>query len=224
MNEETNFRLKSPPGGGPNRGIHPGIVAYKRARILEVASALIHAKGYDAATLEMVADQLDVTKPFLYTYFRSKSDILRAICEVGVRESLAALDRVATNEGTSVERLRAALSEVAQIIIERYQYIDVYQREMKSLERSSAQQLIRLRHEFDLRIGRLIEACQNDGFVTVKDAPAMSVWIGGLLSWITNCYRSGSRRSRETIVDQVVTASLRLIGINADEFPADSRK
>lgn len=214
MNKETSVSLKSRPGGGARRGLQPSVIAYKRERILEVASALIHAKGYEAATMEMVADELEVTKPFLYTYFRNKGDILRAICEVGVSESLAALDRVAATEGTSVDRLRRSLIEVAQIIIERYQYIDVYQREMKSLDRASAQHLIQLRHEFDLRIGRMIQACVDEGFVTVQDAPAMSVWIGGLMSWITNCYRPGSRRSRETVVEQVVTASLRIIGLN----------
>jgi AcrR family transcriptional regulator len=213
MTKMTSVPLKSRPGGGAKRGLQPSVIAYKRERILEVASALIHAKGYDAATMEMVADELQVTKPFLYTYFRNKSDILRAICEVGVSESLAALDRVAETDGTSVDRLRTSLGEVARIIIERYQYIDVYQREIKSLDRASAQHLIRLRHEFDLRIGRMIQACVDDGYVTVTDAPAMSVWIGGLMSWITNCYRPGSRRSRETVIEQVVTASLRIIGL-----------
>ena len=214
MNKETSVPLKSRPGGGSKRGLQPSVIAYKRERILEVASALIHAKGYEAATMEMVADELHVTKPFLYTYFRNKSDILRAICEVGVSESLAALDRVAETDGTSVDRLRTSLVQVARIIIERYQYIDVYQREMKSLDRASAQHLIRLRHEFDLRVGRMIQACVDEGYVTIQDAPAMSVWIGGLMSWITNCYRPGSRRSRDTVIEQVVTASLRIIGLH----------
>lgn len=213
MNKHLGVSLKSRPGGGSKRELQPSVIAYKRERILDVASVLIHAKGYEAATMEMVADELDVTKPFLYTYFRNKRDILRAICEVGVSESLAALDRVAETDGTSVDRLRTSLTQVAGIIIERYQYIDVYQREMKSLDRASAQHLIRLRHEFDLRIGRMIQACVDEGHVVFEDAAAMSVWIGGLMSWITNCYRPGSRRSRDTVIEQVVTASLRIIGL-----------
>ena len=214
MNKEIGLPLKSRPGGGSKRVLQPGVIAYKRERILEVASALMHARGYEAATMEMVADELKVTKPFLYTYFRNKSDILRSICEVGVSESLAALDRAAEIDGNSVDRLRMSLVQVARIIIERYQYIDVYQREMKSLDRASAQHLIRLRHEFDLRVGRMIQACVDEGHVTIKDAPAMSVWIGGLMSWITNCYRPGSRRSRDTVIEKVVTASLRIVGLD----------
>jgi AcrR family transcriptional regulator len=195
------------------RDLKPGVVAYKRARILEEASLLFFERGYESATLEMLADRLSVTKPFLYTYFRNKSDILSAICELGVQESLHALDRVSQQGADSADRLRIALAEVAGIIIDRHEYIVVYQREMKNLDRADAQRIIRLRHEFDLRIGRLVEACQNDGLVAFEDAAAMSVWMGGLLSWITNCYRPGSRRSRDTIIKQVVHACMRLIGL-----------
>jgi AcrR family transcriptional regulator len=195
------------------RDLKPGVVAYKRARILEEASMLFFDRGYEAATLEILADRLSVTKPFLYTYFRNKGDILSAICEVGVQESLDALDRVSEQGADSVDRLRIALAEVAGIIIDRHEYIVVYQREMKNLDRADEQRIIRLRHEFDLRVARLVEACQRDGFVTLEDATTMSVWMGGLLSWITNCYRPGSRRSRETVIEQVVHACMRLIGL-----------
>ena len=197
----------SAPGTG--REIKPGVVAFKRARILEEASALFFEKGYEAATLEMLADRLSATKPFLYTYFKGKSAILSAICEVGVKESLAALDRMAETERTSIDLLKASLREV----VARHEYLVVYQREMMNLERTDAQRILRLRHEFDLRIGKLIEDCVRDGDVTVPDAAAMSVWIGGLLSWITYCYRPGSKRSAEMVVDQAVEACLRLIAV-----------
>ncbi len=201
----------SAPGTG--REIKPGVVAFKRARILEEASALFFEKGYEAATLEMLAARLSATKPFLYTYFKGKSAILSAICEVGVKESLAALDRMAETERTSIDLLKASLREVAEIIVARHEYLVVYQREMMNLERTDAQRILRLRHEFDLRIGKLIDDCVRDGDVTVPDAAAMSVWIGGLLSWITYCYRPGSKRSAEMVVDQAVEACLRLIAV-----------
>lgn len=202
----------SPPATG--REIKPGVVAFKRARILEEASALFCSKGYEAATLEMLADRLSATKPFLYTYFKGKSAILSAICELGVQESLTALDRMAATERRSIDMLKASLREVAEIIVTRHEYLVVYQREMMNLDRTDAQRILRLRHEFDLRVGRLIEDCVRDGYVKVDDAASMSVWIGGLLSWITHCYRPGSKRSAEVVVDQAVEACLRLVAAN----------
>lgn len=196
------------------RELKSGVAAFKRASILEEASNIFYEKGYEGATLDMLADRLGVTKPFLYTYFKNKSSILSAVCDRGVQESLAALDRIAQAEATSLQRLEASLREVAEIIIKHHQYLVVYQREMMNLDRTDAQRILRLRHEFDLKIGKLVEACQADGYVTVDNAASMSVWMGGLLSWITSCYRPGGRRSSDEIVEQVVTACLRLIGLD----------
>jgi AcrR family transcriptional regulator len=195
------------------RELKPSVVAYKRERILEEAGALFFTMGYEAATLDMLAERLSVTKPFLYTYYRNKGHILSAICELGVQESLAALDTVESKEGTSVDRLWAALASVANIIIDRYQYITIYQREMMNLDEADARRILRLRHQFDLRVAQLVETCRRDGYVTLEDAPEMAIWMGGLLSWITNCYGPGSKRSREVIVKQVVHACMRLIGL-----------
>lgn len=201
-------------GASSGRDIKPGVVAFKRARILEEASALFFEKGYEAATLEMLADRLSATKPFLYTYFKGKSAILSAICEMGVMESLSALERIEETDRNSLDMLKASLREVAEIILARHEYLMVYQREMMNLERGDAQRILRLRHEFDLRIGKMIEDCVRDGYITVPDASQMSVWIGGLLNWITHCYRPGSRRSKEDLLDQAVHACLRLVGLD----------
>lgn len=210
----TIRKAASAAGGREARQLKPEVIAYKRARILEEGSALFHALGYEAATLDMLAERLHVTKPFLYTYFRNKSDILSAVCEQGVRDSLAALDKAAEAPGTSTDRLRAALVEVARIIIDRREYIVVYQREMMNLEQADARRIMRQRHEFDLRVSALVEQCSRDGVVTVEDATAMAMWMGGLLSWIPSCYRPGSTRPKEQVIDQAVHGCMRLIGLD----------
>ena len=121
-------KLVVQPTGG--RELKPSVVAYKRERILEEAGSLFFTMGYEAATLDMLAERLRVTKPFLYTYYRNKGHILSAICDLGVKESLAALDALDGKAGTSVDRLWTALAAVANIIINRYEYITIYQREM----------------------------------------------------------------------------------------------
>jgi hypothetical protein len=73
---------------------------------------------------------------------------------------------------------------------------------------------MRQRHEFDIRIARLVDRCVQDGFVTNADATSMSMWMGGLLSWIPSCYRAGSSRPKQSVIDDVVQACLRLIGLN----------
>lgn len=47
--------------------------------ILQVAARLFAERGYERTTLEMIADELGLSKPALYYYVKSKEDILALI-------------------------------------------------------------------------------------------------------------------------------------------------
>jgi AcrR family transcriptional regulator len=51
----------------------------RRQDILDAASEVFAARGYNAATLQDIADQLGLTRQAFYYYFRSKQEILDAI-------------------------------------------------------------------------------------------------------------------------------------------------
>lgn len=50
-----------------------------RARIVEVATAIIDAEGLDALSTRRLAKELDVRAPSLYNHFRTKEEILDAV-------------------------------------------------------------------------------------------------------------------------------------------------
>ncbi len=47
------------------------ISAYKRGRLLEEAVTLFYERDCSGTTLDDIAGKLGVTKPFIYTHFRS---------------------------------------------------------------------------------------------------------------------------------------------------------
>ena len=71
------------------------ILAYKRERILEEAVKLFYERGFTGTTLDDIAAELGVTKPFIYTHFRSKTDLLAALCKPTIELSLDAVTRAA---------------------------------------------------------------------------------------------------------------------------------
>ena len=76
------------------------ILAYKRERILEEAVKLFYARGFNGTTLDDIAAELGVTKPFIYTHFRSKVDLLAALCKPTIEMSLAAVLQGSAMPGT----------------------------------------------------------------------------------------------------------------------------
>src|ERR1700709_225176 len=79
-----------------------------RARILQVARALIAEEGFPATSTRELSDRLGFTKAALYYHFRTKEDLLAALIEPAVDE-LERLVSAAEPRGAAGAR-RAALS------------------------------------------------------------------------------------------------------------------
>ena len=195
------------------RSLKSEFVAFKTNRIVEVASHLFYELGYSSCTLDNVADSLGVTKPFLYSYFKNKEALLAAICEVGISEALAVLEHTLAREHADHRTLLAeVVRKVGQIVIDRQEYVVVYQREMKHLSAKDYQRTLRLRHSFDHQIGELIREGAESGEFGHDVDPLVAVWIGGLISWIPTWYSRHGKRSADETIDYLVKAALRLAG------------
>ena len=188
------------------------VVAYKRQRILEEGSRLFFSRGYESSTLDMLADRLHVTKPFLYSYYRNKGEILSAICETGIRETLEAMEAARDTSASPRDMLAMMVAGSARVVIERQEYIVVYQRETKNLAREDARRILNLRRDFDHLIANVVEDGEHRGQFKVAGPGLAAVWIGALLTWIPNWYVPGGSRSADEVVDHVVDASMRLVG------------
>tara|TARA_B100000678_G_scaffold180744_1_gene150897 strand:- start:13840 stop:14586 length:747 start_codon:yes stop_codon:yes gene_type:complete len=194
------------------RRLKSELLNYKRHRILEQACHLFYELGYSRTTLEMVANALHVTKPFLYSYFKNKEAILAQICETGISESLEQLEYALALPGTHRDRFIELVRRVSYVVIQRQEHIVVYQREMKNLNRTDAQRILRERLDFDRQIAAHLRAGTESGEFDLAPDALTSVWIGGLISWIPVWYSEGGRLSKHDVVDQVVSSCLRMIG------------
>lgn len=184
---------------------------FKRRRILEEARELFYSHGYEATTLDAIADGLKVTKPFIYSYFKNKSEILRAICEIGIGSSLAALDEALATTLPPREKLRMIVEGVTTIILKNQKYIVVYEREEKNLAPEEAKQLMNLRREFGVRLARLLEDGAKSGDFDVDDALLTAVSIGGLLTWVASWYRPLGRWSQTDVTIHMIRNVERMV-------------
>jgi AcrR family transcriptional regulator len=85
----------------PVKGMSTRAVQAERTRqqILETAQRLFAELGYDATSLQMIADEMGLTKAAVYYHFRAKNDILHAAMEPGIRRLEALLDEAAAIRG-----------------------------------------------------------------------------------------------------------------------------
>lgn len=187
------------------------VAAYKRRRIVEEASHLFFANGYESTTLDAVAEQLNVTKPFIYSYYRNKSELLSEICQTGIQLSLTAMDEALAIDGTPADQLKMVVERVAHIILENQKYISVYISEEKSLDPIDARRIRELRHRFDNQLSALLVRGKEQGFFEFEDASRTAIWVSGVLSWIANWYHEGGKWSATEVVMDAITVVMRIV-------------
>ncbi|MDO8862157.1 TetR/AcrR family transcriptional regulator [Haliea sp. E1-2-M8] len=76
-----------------------------RERILQVALREFTRQGYDAVTVEALAEAADISKPTLFNYFPSKMAILQALVPGVDQRFAAAIERFRAEGGTAEEQL-----------------------------------------------------------------------------------------------------------------------
>jgi AcrR family transcriptional regulator len=187
------------------------VADYKRRRIREEASHLIYRLGYESTTLDAVAERLHVTKPFIYSHYKNKGEILFDICRSGIALSLEALRAALQTRGSAMERLRLAIEQVARIVIDNQEYIVVYEREEKNLEPGDARQIREQRHRFDKELGELLREGQASGEFEIDDISLASLTIGGMLSWVSLWYSPEGKRSASEIIAHLIRSVEKIV-------------
>jgi AcrR family transcriptional regulator len=96
------------PGDGDRRP--PG----KRKRLVAAASQLLHQQGIMRTTLAEIAQAAGVPPGNVYYYFKTKDEIIAAVVEARVQETLAMTAALERRHRTPKARLKALVAAFAQ--------------------------------------------------------------------------------------------------------------
>ena len=201
------------------------ILAYKRERILEEAVKLFYERGFTGTTLDDIAAELGVTKPFIYTHFRSKTDLLAALCKPTIELSLEAVTSAAKGLGSPTERLQRAVMDFTQVVLSRQANIAIYFREEKNLAPDALAEINALRKRFDRVLSKLLAEGVAAGELDVKDVSLTALAIGGMISWAYTWHRPEGRLALDEMCERMADLALQMVGARSRvtaELPASA--
>src|SRR6266702_5567326 len=84
--------------------------------ILQTAEEVLLEKGYYNTSMDEIAARVGIAKGTLYHHFARKEDLVSALFERLLQESVDSLDQLALQDGTPSERLHAVLNSTYQRI------------------------------------------------------------------------------------------------------------
>lgn len=187
--------------------------AHKRDRILHQAVAQFYERGFTGTTLDDVASALGVTKPFIYSYFRNKADLLSAICTPTIELSLDAIANAAKGPGSATNRLRQAIIDFTKVVLSRQANIAVFFREEKNLSPEALARITELRKRFDRELSALLAEGVASGEFQVADVNLAALAIGGMISWAYTWHRPSGRLPLPGLCEQMATLTLQMAGV-----------
>ena len=183
----------------------------KRERILAAAVDLFYHQGYGKTTLEQVANELQVTKPFIYAHFASKNELLVEICSRAINLAHESLNR-------ATERLETVVRDFLTAVLTHQPHAMIYSREEKELEQKDRDAINQLRRGFDKRLVELIELGVKSGEFYADDVQLTALAIGGIVGWAPVWFRANGRLSLEQVTAYLASLALAMVRVkpNAD--------
>ena len=195
---------------------------FKRLRIREEACDLFFMRGYESTTLDAVAQQLEVTKPFIYSYYATKSDLLYDICRLGISMSLEALQHAAALDRSPSDRLKIIVESVLTIIFEYRKFIVVYEREEKNLNPARMREIRELRKLFDHRLADILSEGNSLGDFEIVDPVLTATTIGGMITWVAQWYSPDGKRTQLEVVNHILLMVGAVVHICQDQRPTSA--
>ena len=188
------------------------LAVQKRERILNAAQLLFYERGFTGTTLDDVAHAMGVTKPFIYTQFRGKSDLLAAICLPAMQSCVDAAAQAAALPGGPAKRLHALVESFCAVILEHQPGIAVFFREAKHLDPESAGIIKTLRERFDATLSQIIEEGNAAGEFRVPDVRLAALAIGGMGSWMYEWHRAEGRLPIDELAARMADLAQQMVG------------
>lgn len=173
----------------------------KREAVLRTAVQLFLDQGYHRVTLNDVAERLNITKPALYNYFRSKDEILFECWALGqeqVEELIAEINR---NGGTALVKLRKLVHAYAEVMTTDYG-ASLVRFDPRDLTDSNRKIVRAAKKRIDRTFRKYLADGVADGSIKPCDPKLAAFSIAGSLNWIGHWYQRDGAWSAKSIASQ----------------------
>lgn len=160
----------------------------RQAEILRAAMAAFRARGYQATTLDDIADRLGVRKTALYHYFPDKDAILFACHQQSLSELSEHVAVARRTYASAADRLRHVVVEHVRVMTDSGEESPLAF-EVPALSPPLQQQVIKDRDRYERSLRRIIaQGVRSGEFRTVDPKIAVFVMLGAI-NWIARWYQ-----------------------------------
>ncbi len=172
-----------------------------REDILEAAAQVFRQKGFHGASMQDIAEAVNLQKASLYHHVSSKQEILLALLDRALELLFERISAISTQTIPADEKLQEMIRAYLQILTENTDLSSVLLFEHRSLERKQHARHVPNRDKFEA-LWRDVVAEGLAAKIFKCDDPALTTRaILGILNWTLTWYRPDGGLSIDEIAD-----------------------
>jgi AcrR family transcriptional regulator len=183
----------------------------RNAELVNVAATLFRERGYDATSMQEIADEMGILKGSVYHYVKTKEDLLWMVVEPVLLELVSRAQEILGDADTPLaDRLTAAMVAHAVSFEDHFPHMFVMTRENgETLSAKRRQDLDGMRRKYFQIWRKAIVEGQERGAVRTDVAPSIAVHgIFGMINWMFRWFKPGGRASARDVAEQFAVIAI----------------
>src|ERR1700730_9209157 len=184
--------------------------------IVSAAAKVFRTKGYHAATVRDIADEVGILKGSLYHHFDSKEELLYLVVKEPIAQMFRTIAEIAAAEGGAAEKLRRGISPPLGAVDRHYPHLFFYLCERESVKRRFREMIGYSPKEYERHWQQIIrEGVESGEFRPDLDIQVASYGLLGMLNWLYKWYDREGPLSVQEVAEEFT--SLAFAGLAADK-------
>ena len=176
--------------------------------IYRTAARMIYEKGFDATSMNEIAEAVDLTKPGLYYYVKGKKELLYSIMDFAMDKLDSEVVGPAKSIADPEERLRVIVRQHARLLTHEAGALAILIDEDAGLTAEQREEItLRKRAYFDL-LRETLEDLEALGRLRSVDPTVAAFSLLGMIMWIARWYDPKGRLDSEQVVRDVAEIAL----------------
>jgi len=191
------------------------------AEIYRTAALIILRKGYDATSVNDIANALGMTKAGLYHYINGKKELLFGIMNFGLDELEEEVVTPAHAIADAGARLSFIIGSHARLVTRGQGAITILVDEITALTPAQNRKITHRKREYFGRLREVLNEIEAEGRLADVNTTAAAFSLLGMIHWLSRWFRQDGALTEEQVAEEI--AKIALHGLLRPESRAAQR-
>jgi AcrR family transcriptional regulator len=185
------------------------VKAINQTIIIDEAAAIFYQNGYKNTSLQEVANKLDVTRPALYHYFKSKEEIILAIIDEVIAKTKSYFAPLCESNLSAERKFQTLVNNHIQLVLENKMKMGIFFEEQKVLPpHLIAEAKAFIDTYYKTAANWYTEGVTNGSFIEINPTIAVQTILGSC-NWAYKWYQPDGELPSNDIADYMCSMLLK---------------